>query len=177
MKSSLLLGLTAAALCHAEATAQQSSNANSPVPASTRSTEPYVAPEGRSTGIHTGTPLRLSSAAAEGLQLRNGAVFTGLSGYWDYQSNGMLRGRMFIPQNDPQKIYLTTMTASDSTDETAISNSRHTGYAYSNDGGATWSATNSIANLRLGYPYIQVSAQGVPYIATHGDPMAPASER
>jgi hypothetical protein len=172
MKSSLLLGIAAAALCHAEAMAQQSSTTSTPVPASTPRIRPVDAPEIAPAGSWDGGQL-LVSPPNPGLKLRGGATFTGLSGFWDYQSNGMLRGRIFMSKDDSKKLYVATMTAADSTDTLTISKTRRVGFAYSNDGGASWTSSNNVTGtFRTGYPYILVTPEGVPYLALHGEPDA-----
>jgi len=100
-----------------------------------------------------------------------GAVTTGLHGFYDYQSNGTLRGRLWMSKTDPQQIQSVYMLALDGADTTKINTTRRVGYARSSDGGASWQSTREIQpGFRLGFPSIDVKADGTPYIATHGDP-------
>lgn len=117
------------------------------------------------------TPNRPIQAAVQGapLSLRGGAKATGLQGYYDYQSNGMSPHWLAVDPNDPQKLHVVYMRSSDNFDSTAISASRRVGYSYSGDGGATWSTNPDIGGMRLGFPYIETSIDGLPFIAAHGD--------
>lgn len=106
------------------------------------------------------------------LDIGSDANATGLTGYYDYQSNGGSPGylaRYRSPENSGD-IYVTTfMNAQDANGVDALNASRRVGYAYSFDGGLTWGRTTSIFDLRLGFPYVQVSNAGIPYIAAHGN--------
>lgn len=103
--------------------------------------------------------------------LRNGAVPTGLFGYYDYQSNGMLRGRFIADPEDPQKLYVAYMRSASGSDEATVSANRRVGFAASTDGGATWSPLDEIdPGFRLGYPSLALLEDGTPLIACHGDP-------
>src|SRR5947207_2381140 len=104
MKSSLLLGLAAAALCHAEASAQKTTTTTTAT-AKASPIRPFTAPEAAQSAPQTGAPL-LSTSAEDPLTLRNGATFTGIRGFWDYQSNGMMHGRIFMSNADNKKIYV-----------------------------------------------------------------------
>ncbi len=105
------------------------------------------------------------------LQLANNAMYTGLHGFYDYQSNGALHGRIVVDNNDPRKIYVVYMLSTTGDDSVTIQTTRRVGYAYSTDGGGTWQSTNEIQpGFRLGYPYLAVTDAGVPYIVCHGDP-------
>jgi hypothetical protein len=133
--------------------------------------KPFVAPEAARWSPTGGTSTPANSASPAPLQLRDGAVHTGLHGFYDYQSNGMVHGRLYVSPTDPNKIYTVYMLALDGSDTNTIQSSRRVGYAYSTDGGATWQATREIdPGFRLGFPYLDVTAAGVPYIAVHGDP-------
>ncbi|MDB5034901.1 MAG: hypothetical protein JWQ98_2142 [Chlorobi bacterium] len=163
MRYSLLSGIAiAAALAAPPLSAQRTPATVDPARA------PMTAPE---TG---GGDIPVSSHVipppATPLKLRDGATFTGLSGYYDYQANGMMHGRLVVPKNDPSKVYSVYMLATDPTDSASIGKSRRVGYGFSTDGGATWKSTQEIqAGFRLGFPYLAVAANGTPYIATHGD--------
>lgn len=103
------------------------------------------------------------------LNLRGGAVPTGLSGFYDYQSNGMSPGYLMVSPANPNHIHTTMMVATDGSDATTISNSRRVGYAYSSDGGANWSSNPSITEYRLGYPYLQLFPDNTVVVGAHGD--------
>ena len=103
------------------------------------------------------------------LQLRGNAVPTGLSGFYDYQSNGGSPGYIVVSPANPNHIHTVTMTATANTDADAISASRRVGYAYSSDGGNTWTASKAIDGIKLGYPFIQLLPDNNPIIGTHGD--------
>lgn len=165
MRLSLLLGIAVSAgLASATAFAQQRPTAAS-LPA-----QPVAAPEAGSYAPSTGAPVS-SSAQPAPLQLRSGAVHTGLHGFYDYQANGMVHGRIWVSPTDWTKIHTVYMLALDGTDTSTLSDSRRVGYAVSTDGGASWQATREIhPGFRLGFPYIDVAANGTPYIAVHGDP-------
>jgi hypothetical protein len=105
------------------------------------------------------------------LTLRNGATPTGLWGYYDYQSNGMSPGWLYVEPANPDRIHAVYMLSLTGTDTNTVNSTRRVGYAFSVDGGKTWSATREIeAGLRLGFPYLQVLPDGTPLIAAHGAP-------
>ncbi len=161
MRHSLLLGLLAAGLCHTAASAQQSAVAPR-IPAGTPD-ETAIAASGFSGAAVASQPAPLT--------LRAGAVATGISGFYDYQSNGMLHGRIIVEPGSTTKIHTAYMLATDGTDSASVSATRRVGYAYSENGGQTWQAVNSIdQNFRLGFPYLALTSAGKPYLAVHGDP-------
>ncbi|MEP7220997.1 MAG: hypothetical protein ABI876_18875, partial [Bacteroidota bacterium] len=163
MRYSLLSGIAiAAALVAPPLSAQRSPATVDP------SRAPITAPE------NGGGDLPVSShvipPTVTPLKLRDGASFTGLSGYYDYQANGIMHGRLVVPKNDPSKVYSVYMLATDPMDSATIGKSRRVGYSFSTDGGASWKSTQEIqAGFRLGFPYLAVAADGTPYIAAHGD--------
>lgn len=115
-------------------------------------------------------PLPTSaSVSAAPLQLRGGAVATGLHGFYDYQSNGGSPEYITIRPGEWMNIYTVFMNSMNGATVPEASASRRVGYAYSSDGGATWVANREITQDRLGYPDIEVSSEPVPYIATHGE--------
>lgn len=116
-------------------------------------------------------PNRPIQASVQGapLNLRGGAKATGLQGYYDYQSNGMSPHWLAVDPKDPQKLHVVYMRSSDNFDSASISASRRVGYSYSSDGGANWSTNPEVGGMRLGFPYIELSADGEPFIITHGD--------
>lgn len=108
------------------------------------------------------------------LTLGAGAIPTGLSSFYDYQSNGGSPSYLSIDPSNPSRLHSTMMVSKVSTDINAASNGRRVGYAVSTDGGATWNSINNIytddPGLRLGYPYLQLQPEsGTPFIAAHGD--------
>lgn len=158
MKYQLLLGL-AAALCWVPAVAQESRHASG--------TEPGISDESVPGSGFAGAVEQAGSAA---LNLRAGAVFTGLSGFYDYQGNGVVRGRFVVDRSNGRRMYAAYMRSGDGTDSATVAASRRVGYASSMDGGAHWASTPSIdPNLRLGYPCIAVAPNGTPYVAVHGN--------
>lgn len=110
-----------------------------------------------------------NSASMAPMQLRGGAVATGLHGFYDYQSNGGSPEYIEIRPGAWSTIYTTFMNSLGGADAADISNSRRAGYAYSNNNGATWVSNREVSPEKLGYPDIEVSAEPVPYIAAHGD--------
>lgn len=122
---------------------------------------------------HSKPSTEPTSAAdlAAPLNLRSGAVATGLRGFYDYQSNGMTRGRLYVSPTNPAIMYAACMVAASGADETTVGNNRRVGFVTSKDGGKTWTANNAIdVDLRLGYPYLGTLADGTPLVACHGDP-------
>lgn len=109
------------------------------------------------------------AAAMAPLQLRGGAVATGLHGFYDYQSNGGSPEYIDIRPGSWTNIYTTFMNSLDGSSASTIADSRRVGYAISTDGGATWMSNRSIAEIRLGYPDIEVTQEPLPFIAAHGD--------
>lgn len=124
-----------------------------------------VAPEHT---LPNGQPPVQSIAAYTPLNLSNGAVWTGLHGFYDYQANGEAPNYVVVDPNDPNKISVVYMLSLDDVDVTTSAPSRRVGYAYSNDGGATWTSTQDISGFRLGYPTIQLKSDGTAIIAAHG---------
>ncbi len=103
--------------------------------------------------------------------LRNGAHPIGISGYYDYQSNGMMRGRFIANPENPQKLYFSAMRSASGSDEATVGANRRVAYAVSNDGGVTWTVNEDVARgFRLGYPSLIILPDGTPLMACHGDP-------
>lgn len=114
-------------------------------------------------------PMLLAPGAAP--VLRNGARPVGISGYYDYQSNGMMRGRFIANPANPQKLYFAAMRSASGSDEATVSANRRVAFAASSDGGATWIANEDVARgFRLGYPSLILLPDGTPLMACHGDP-------
>jgi len=159
-----LLVLASAALLTAPAMAQQIDR----ISTSTASQNPIFTDPAPP---HTDRPATPTPSVQEApLILRNNATPTGLSGYYDYQSNGMSPHWLDVDPKNPSVLHTTYMLATDNFDSSSISVSRRVGYAYSNDGGKTWASNSDIGKLRLGFPYLELLPDGTPLIAAHGDP-------
>jgi hypothetical protein len=118
------------------------------------------------------SPLLPSDADAKPLtplELRGGAVPTGLGGFYDYQSNGGSPGYLYIRAGEWDRIYTTFMNSLQGGNEDEISASRRVGYAYSSNGGSSWISNRAIQETRLGFPSLTVTSEGLPVIAAHGD--------
>jgi hypothetical protein len=134
-------------------------------------------PERRITTVERNPGLRPAPArhrlafkpVSRDLRLRSGATATGLTGFYDYQSNGASPGYIEVRRGSPDVIVTTSMIAPDGSSLDNANASRRVGYAYSADGGATWTSTPSIFELRLGFPCLRLGSGGLPYIAAHGD--------
>lgn len=122
-------------------------------------------PPARKTGPTAPRPLAAAPV------LRNGAVPTGISGFYDYQSNGMMRGRFIASPANPNQLHVVAMRATNGADQNTVSATRRVGYAVSNDGGVTWSLVDDIdRGFRLGFPSLAILPDGTPLVAAHGDP-------
>jgi hypothetical protein len=106
------------------------------------------------------------------------ATPTGLTGFYDWQSNG---GCTRYVRVDPATgdIHTVYMLSDDSLN---IAGSRSTGYGYSTDGGVTW---NTFNNLRIpgtrasGYPYLDIgkgTIAGSPVVANHSSGGTPGTQ-
>jgi hypothetical protein len=97
-------------------------------------------------------------------------TFTGLSGFYDYQSNGgSIQHIRVNPANG--NIHTCYMTSADSTAE-LLNVNRRVRYAFSSDGGATWGHATVPATTRSGFPTIdllQGAFAGLPVVASHPD--------
>ena len=123
------------------------------------------------------------SKAAQGapLNLGNGAVPTGLQGWYDYQSNGGSPAWIRVDPNDPNNIHTVYMLSTDGSVFDQVGPTRRVGYSHSTDGGETWSPTLDVSDisLRLGFPHLQLADIGLgfgPLIATHGGPTGSPSQ-
>ncbi|NTW48628.1 MAG: T9SS type A sorting domain-containing protein [Chlorobiales bacterium] len=71
-------------------------------------------------------------------------VFTGLTGFCDFQINGGSPKYIAINPSDSNRIHVTYMSAGDSNN---VGSTRRVGYAYSADGGETWTSLGSIGDV------------------------------
>ncbi len=120
--------------------------------------------------VAVGTPVATDGIppVSTPLVLRQGAVPTGLGGFYDYQSNGGSPTQLYIPTTNWDAIYTTYLDGVDGTNLNTVASGRRAGYAFSGDGGKTWAFTKSIDDIRLGFPALQVDSKGSPYIGVHG---------
>lgn len=107
----------------------------------------------------------VQSAQAQSLLFRE----TGISGFYDYQTN--YRTPQYLRMcRQSSIIHATMMVADDSLNPSA---SRRTAYAFSSDGGMTWTTFNQIRvpERRSGFPSLEIGQNSfscVPIIANHG---------
>ncbi|MFN0157309.1 MAG: FlgD immunoglobulin-like domain containing protein [Bacteroidota bacterium] len=112
-------------------------------------------------------------STARGATLSVG-TYTMLEGYYDYQSNGGTNQYIRVDPTDPNKIHVIYMIAEDGVN---VNPSRRTAYAYSSDGGATWSDFADVrvpSGIRSGFPSLDlmqgVIVPGQPIVMNHLDP-------
>jgi hypothetical protein len=96
-------------------------------------------------------------------------TYTGLSGFWDYQTHGAACQYIRVDPDSPNRVHVTYMLSDDSTDWNPR---RGTGYALSSDGGQNWDNFGQvrIPNLRSGYPSLDIlrgPLTGYTIIANH----------
>jgi|GEM_PF-1769391 len=138
-----------------------------PAPGTSAAAPRFTAPE-RITPPGGSTPSAGVAAYAP-LNLRNGAVWTGLHGFYDYQTNGMAPQYVALDPGEPNNINVVYMLTLDETDVTEGAPTRRVGYAYSSDAGAHWTSTLDIAGYRLGFPSVRTRSDGTAFIAAHGE--------
>ncbi len=164
-KHSIILALSALLLSWSGANAQESETVD-PMP---------QVPNEYATFPSYVLPFAKGAAVAAPLALRNGAVSTGLVGFYDYQSNGMSPGWIVVNPDDPNEIHVAYMRSDDGSSSEAVGSSRRVGHSVSTDGGETWTPTTDVSGVgtRLGFPYIRLADIGFdprPLIVAHGDP-------
>ncbi len=96
-------------------------------------------------------------------------VYTGIAGYWDFQTNGGSLEYLEVSPLNPNHVHAMMMIAIDSGSTTAIGASRRTGYNFSSDGGSTWGAPkilNEGGQPRSGYPQMTIQEFGGNYLGT-----------
>lgn len=127
---------------------------------------------------HTTPFLNPSYAPAAQPQAHDvaGAVFTGVAGTYDRQTNGGPLHNFQIDPSNPQRIHAAIMTTiSNLPADTAgfAYPSRRVMYINSTDGGLTWSTPVALGNIRGGYPSMVLARRGTSYypvIAMHQVP-------
>ncbi len=96
---------------------------------------------------------------------------TGLTGFYDYQCNGGAVKYIAVNPTDPNKIHVTYMLSTDSANANAT---RRTGYAFSSNGGATWTSISSVSGIREGFPSLTLLNTGIEHlgvVACHNQPI------
>jgi len=94
-------------------------------------------------------------------------IMTGISGYYDYKTNGEANVYIQVDPSHPDSINVVDVTA-DTLDHTGVT-SRRTEYAFSTDGGQTWSASIEVPDaLRSGYPVLHLRNSAA-VIANHSE--------
>lgn len=96
-------------------------------------------------------------------------VYTGITGYWDFQTNGGSLEYLEVSPANPNHVHAMMMVATDSGSTSAIGAARRTAYNFSSDGGETWGSTVRIlnkGNIRSGYPQMTIQQFGANYLAT-----------
>lgn len=96
---------------------------------------------------------------------------TGLTGFYDYQCNGGSVKYIAVNPTNPNKLHATYMLSTDSANANAT---RRTGYAFSSDGGQTWSSIASVSGIREGFPSLTILNTGggthLGVVAAHNQP-------
>ncbi|MEK9136657.1 MAG: hypothetical protein AAB393_05995, partial [Bacteroidota bacterium] len=84
---------------------------------------------------------------------------TGLTGFWDYQTNGGAC-KMIRVNSATGAIHVVMMVSDDSAAQSA---SRRTAYGYSTNNGATWNLFNNmrVPDRRSGYPFLDLGQGGI----------------
>jgi hypothetical protein len=95
----------------------------------------------------------------------NVSVLTGLSGFQDYQSNGGNVQYIAINPIDSNKIHAIYTISTDSAD---ISPTRRVAYAYSSNGGTTWTTVNTLTGATERFPSLTLLPQAGTRVATIG---------
>ncbi|HZV12908.1 MAG TPA: hypothetical protein VFA55_06795, partial [Candidatus Kapabacteria bacterium] len=142
---------------------------------STREAPPQLFLDNSDKGDFKNHQPSASVQSSTGLNIKN-AVWTGISGFYDYQSNGRSPRYLFmVPGSNFLKMHVCMMTATDSTDTVHVGSSRKVGYGFTSDGGQTWTSTNDVtAGVRMGFPcvmatpgFTDVNNQMLPIVVGH----------
>ncbi len=90
-------------------------------------------------------------------------VYTGITGYWDFQTNGGPLDYLEVNPVNINKIHAIMMVGTDTGATSTISSSRRTAYSFSSDGGETWKNPNILNKgpiARSGYPAMTIENLG-----------------
>lgn len=111
-------------------------------------------------------PMKLLPAVNVGDAIIGPEQLTTITGWYDYATNGDCRHFILMDPSDPNKLHAHFME-SDSL-EPGGSTSRRTMYAYSTDGGTTWTYGCEVpAAFRSGFSYMCLSNTGSAVISNH----------
>lgn len=111
-------------------------------------------------------PLNLLPGFSTGDYLIGPEQLTTLTGWYDYMTNGDNRHWIIMDPADPTKLHV-HYCVSDSLNPGG-STSRRTVYAYSADGGTTWTYGGEVpTNFRSGFGYMDLKADGSAIISNH----------
>lgn len=116
-------------------------------------------------------PVHMSIALDKGFTFGDAVIgpeqMTTLTGWYDYMTNGDNRHWILMDPADPQKLHV-HYCVSDSANPSG-STSRRTVYAYSSDGGTTWTyGTEVPQGFRSGFGYMDLkTSDGAAVIANH----------
>lgn len=92
-------------------------------------------------------------------------ILTGITGFYDYKSNGEANVFIQVDPSTPQNVHATDYQT-DSTDPTGLT-LRRTRYAASTNGGTTWEVLDlEVPDVRSGFPVL-ILRNGVAIIANH----------
>lgn len=122
-----------------------------------------------STSFYRGPGISLERNTTYGDDYVIGPEVPVMQGYYDWQHNGPCPHYIFYTNdNEMHAVYMV------STDSLDLSGSRRTHYAFSTDGGATWTDLGEVPNIRSGFPSLTVgntgASNGVAVIGNHYQP-------
>jgi hypothetical protein len=129
----------------------------------------YSMPNDNSNGS-TANPVNIPAALLPGFSNGDYTIgpeqLTTLTGWYDYMTNGDNRHWILMDPADPTKLHV-HYCVSDSLNPGG-STSRRTVYAYSADGGTTWTYGGEVpTNFRSGFGYMDLKTDGSAIISNH----------
>lgn len=117
------------------------------------------------TGKYSNFSLTLDPGFRSGDYVIGPEINTGVTGWYDYMTNGDCRHYIWLDPTNSSIINV-IYTTSDSSDP-AGATTRRTVYAYSTDGGTTWSPQFNVPNARSGFGCLALTSDGRAVIANH----------
>jgi len=111
---------------------------------------------------YTGPGIQLEDGNADNPNYEIGPeiAITGLTGYYDWQTNGTCPHYLsYISDNIVHAIYMTSF------DSLNISNTRRTRYSFSTNGGSNWLYITEVPNYRSGFPTLTYGNTGASFNA------------